>query len=299
MNISQSTYRIFIIILILSFAVSCVSKKYLAIEAEADKQLSEQNYQEALVKYESIINEIEVKNKLAKPVIYSKAGICAYDLNQKTKAEKYMSRAFGLNYKNEELFYKLSKIYQELDNLSKELDVLKSYKVNYSDGKNIDSINYRLLVCYTEMQEWQKTDTIWAALPEEMKNDVNSLEIRFKNCVETEKNKESDEIAKRLLNLNKNNITALEHFGKKYYWKAENLYQREMNAYERNKTTRQYKKLLKALKVVSANFRMARSYYLRLYKQNPAPEHAKYLANIYARLNDKRKSNYYRAKSKQ
>ena len=103
----------------------------------------------------------------------------------------------------------------------------------------------------------------------------------------------ADQLANQILKMDKNNTIALEYYAEKYFWKAENLYTTEMNAYKKNRTTKQYNKLLKALDEVWPNFQKSRDYFLRLYKIDPKPEYAKYLGNIYTRYDDKEKAAYY------
>jgi hypothetical protein len=80
---------------------------------------------------------------------------------------------------------------------------------------------------------------------------------------------------------------------------AEDSYQKEMRAYEKNKTTRQYRQLLKALEVINANFKTSRDYFERLYKLNPDPRYATFLGNIYTRFDNKKQANYYYRKAKE
>jgi tetratricopeptide (TPR) repeat protein len=82
-------------------------------------------------------------------------------------------------------------------------------------------------------------------------------------------------------------------FGEKYFWLAENRYQAEMEAYEKKRTNSQYAKLLEAFKIVTRDFKTSLGYFTRLYKLYPKPEYARYLGNIYTRLDDKEKAKYY------
>jgi hypothetical protein len=51
---------------------------------------------------------------------------------------------------------------------------------------------------------------------------------------------------------------------------------------------------VKAFKIVTADFKESLKYYTKLYKLYPKPEYARYLANIYARLDDEKMAKYYR-----
>jgi Flp pilus assembly protein TadD len=90
----------------------------------------------------------------------------------------------------------------------------------------------------------------------------------------------------------------LNWFAEKYYWKAEKNYQAQMEAYEKNRTRKQYAILLREFKLVSSDFREALNYFSKLYRLYPDPEYARYLGNIYARLNDGQKARYYHGKAR-
>ena len=71
-----------------------------------------------------------------------------------------------------------------------------------------------------------------------------------------------------------------------------------MKAYKAKRTNSQYSRLLKALEQVYPDFRKSRDYYLKLYKIDPKKEYANYLGNIFTRLDDKEKAEYYYKKAK-
>ena len=106
-----------------------------------------------------------------------------------------------------------------------------------------------------------------------------------------------DLVATGLLELDDQNFMALEWTAKKYFWQAENRYQAELEAYDNNKTNKQYNQLLRALDMVSADFKKSLGYFKTLYDLDPDPKTAKYLGNIYNRLDDKEKAEFYYSKS--
>jgi hypothetical protein len=86
--------------------------------------------------------------------------------------------------------------------------------------------------------------------------------------------------------------------GKKYFWNAEDVYVKEMTDYKNNRTTSQYKRLLNKLDEVYPTFEKARDYFLKLYKLDPRPEYAEFLDNIYNRLQEEQKAEYYYQKAR-
>ncbi len=286
-----------LILLIISIIIfhSCSITK-LADEGQLAYQ--EENYEAALASWDQIIESAESKGKKAKAPIYYKSGISAYKLEQTDKAQKYLESAKGLGYSSPELYASLAKIYKNIDNLSKEITVLEIYREKYPQGNEINNISARLLETYAESENWDLGVGLWSEIEEQAQSDAGMLAsylIINKNLNNTST---SDKLAQQIIKLEANNITALEYYAEKYFWKAENLYVTEMKAYKNKKTSSQYKKLLKALDKVWPNFKKSRNYFLKLYKIDPKPEYAKYLGNIYTRYDDKKKAAYYYKRAK-
>jgi tetratricopeptide (TPR) repeat protein len=114
-----------------------------------------------------------------------------------------------------------------------------------------------------------------------------------------ENDEELIKVSNELLALNPDNTDALFFLGKHFFWKAENRYQSEMEAYEKNRTNRQYAQLLRAFETLNADFRKSLDYFLRLYKINPQPRYARFIGNIYLRFEDKGKADFYHKKADQ
>jgi len=192
----------------------------------------------------------------------------------------------------------LSKVYKIIDNLSKEITALETYHKKYPQSENIHAINSRLLETYIESENWDYAVDLWPSIEAQAQSDVDMLAnylIVNKNLGNTST---CEDLAQKIYKLEPENIVFLEYYAEKYFWLAEDLYVKEMKAYKDHRTSSQYKKLLKALDQVWPNFQKSRDLYLRLYKIDPKPEYAKYLAQIYTRYDDKQKAAYYEKRSK-
>jgi hypothetical protein len=255
------------------------------------------NYEAALASWDPLIENLESKGKKAKGAIYYQSGISAYKLDQTEKAQKYLESAKEAAYSSSELYATLAKIYKTIDNLSKEITALEIYREKYPQGDEINSISARLLETYAESKNWDLGVNIWPELEEQAQSDVRLLASYLIINKNLNNNTLCNKLAKQIIKLEANNITALEYYADYYFWKAENLYVKEMNAYKKKKTSSQYKKLLKALDQVWPNFSKSRNYYLKLYKIEPKKEYAKYLGNIYTRYDNKKKAAYYYKRS--
>jgi len=79
-----------------------------------------------------------------------------------------------------------------------------------------------------------------------------------------------------------------------YYNKAENKYQEELEAYEKNKTGRQYNIMLKGLDEATADFKKSLRLFEKLYLADGKKTYALYISNIYARFGDEKNTVKYR-----
>lgn len=291
MKVSNILKFIFIAFL----AYSCASTQ---LTEEGNKKYMEGNYEEALKAYDQIIKNKESSGKKAKAPVYEKAGLAAFNLEQTDKARNYLESARGMQYSTPELYATLAKIYKIIDNLSKEITALETYHKKYPQGEEIKEVNARLLETYVESENWDYAVELWPGIEKQAQSDVDMLA----NYLIVNKNLENtstcEELAQKIYKLEPKNITFLEYYAEKYFWLAENLYVKEMSAYKDNRTRSQYNKLLKALEKVWPNYQKSRDIYLKLYKMDPKPEYAKFLAQIYTRYKDEQKAAYYEKRAK-
>lgn len=283
------------VLVIIIIVQSCASTK-LADEGQLAYQAK--NYEAALTNWEQIIESKESAGKKAKGDLYFKSGIAALKTDQIEKARKYLESAKEVGYTSAELYSSLANVYKNIDNLSKEITALETYREKYPQGKEINAINARLLATYAESENWDLGVKLWPSVETKAQSDVSILASYLIINKNLENSKVCNNLAQQILKIDSKNITALEYYAEKYFWKAENLYVSEMNAYKNKKTSSQYKKLLKALDKVWPNYQKSRDYFLKLYKIDPKPEYAKYLANIYTRYDDKKKAAYYNKRAK-
>jgi len=278
----------------------------LIIKGCATQQLTNQgqsayqkgNYESALESFEQVIEKGESSNG-ADAEVYFKAGMAAWELGQAKKAIRYLERAEYLEYPSPTLYITLARAAQSIDNLSKELDALENYREKFPQGRLIDSMSLRLFETYVESENWKKATDLWPGIKQQARSEVDLLAGYLKANNKLENDKAADSTAQKILDQDPDNIAALEWMGKKYFWKAEDIYVKEMTDYKNNRTTSQYKRLLNKLDEVYPTFEKARDYFLQLYKLKPSPEYAEFLGNIYKRLQKEQKAEYYYNKAKQ
>jgi len=264
---------------------------------QGEKAFEQENYSETLQSLEQVIESKENRGKNAKGTVYFKAGKSALELEQIDKARIYLESAEQNEYESPELYASLAKVYKIIDNLSKEIIALEDYHNKYPDGEKIDEISVRLFETYVESENWDLAVDLWPEIEEQAQSKANLLAgwlIVNKNLGN---NKTCDKLALQIFELNDENIIALEWYAEKFFLEADILYVTEMKAYKNNRTTSQYKRLLNALDKVYPTFRKSRDYFLKLYQINPKPEYAKFLGDIYTRLGNKQKANYYYKKA--
>lgn len=251
------------------------------------------NYETALQNFEQVIKNREDAGNSAEAEVYYKAGIAAWELGHTKKAIRYLEKAEYLEYPSPRLYTTLARAARSIDNLSKELDALENYRKNFPQGKHIDSISLRLFETYVESENWQKAVELWPKVKDRAQSDVDLLTGYLTVTKKLEHDKSAGKLAEKILEQDPDNISALEWMGKKYFWKAENMYVEEMTAYKNNRTTSQYNRLLNKLDQVYPSFEQARDYFLKLYKLDPKPKYADFLGKIYKRLQEEQKAEYY------
>lgn len=282
------------LLVLTTFFISCSggSKITTSIQkGEADFQSGK--YESALTQFEDVIAYYEQNDQQKECPVYAEAADAAFKLGQNEKAIDFLKKdQYSVN-ANADTYFKLAGFYKEIDNLSKELEELEAYVTKFPDGDKIDEVNTRLFELYVESQNWEKAESEWSNLPSNVKSNTVKLEEYFAVNTALANDSICGIIAKDLLAVDENNIIGLDWTAKKYFWKAEKRYASELKAYEKNKTNKQYNKLLKALDEVSTDFKTSLIYFKKLYSLDPTTQYAKYLGDIYNRLDDKAKADYY------
>lgn len=252
------------------------------------------NYEKALESFEEVIASYEKEGNPQECPVYDDAGLAAIKLGMVEKGIGYLELSQTYRTAGPDAYVALSEYYRARDNLSKEIDALAALEEKYPGSDPAKQYRKRLFEVYVESENWQPALAAWGKLGPEKNTDPRLLENYLLLNTELGNKGQADETAEKLLSVDPDNIPALEWLAEKYYWKAENRYQAEMEAYENNKTNRQYKKLLEAFETVSTDFRTSLNYFKKLYTLSPSGDYARYLSNIYARLDDKEKAEYYK-----
>ncbi|MEE4198148.1 MAG: hypothetical protein V2I54_10925 [Bacteroidales bacterium] len=279
---------------LLLIITSCTTKQ---LTEQGEQAFKQQNYAETLQSLEKVIASKENRGKKAQGAVYYQAGISALELEQIDKARNYLESAQQVEYQSPELYTSLAKVYKNIDNLSKEISALEKYHNQYPQGEKIEKITTRLFETYVESKNWNLAVDLWPELEQKAQSNPELLAGYLVVNKNLANNNTCDQLALRIFELDDNNIIALEWYAEKFFMEADNLYVTEMKAYKNNRTTSQYKRLLNALDKVYPTFRKSRDYFLKLYRINPKPEYARYLGDIYTRLGDKQKANYYYKKA--
>lgn len=251
------------------------------------------NYTEALSQFEKVIIDYESQGKSKECPVYSQAGISAFNLGQTEKALDYLKKATYTPFVDADTYSAMARTYQNIDNLSLEIEALEDYVKKYPEGDEIVQMKIRLFETYVESENWDLAYNLWPDIEPQVKVEIKYIEDFYQVNKAMGNEEMTEQLAGQLLDMNDENVIGLEFMAKKYYNIAENHYQEEMEAYEKNKTRKQYAKLLEELDVVTEDFKISLGYFETLYKINPRPAYANYMGNIYARFNDQEKADYY------
>jgi len=281
--------------IILLFALNaCDSGKQLAqTKQTAQTAYNSGDYAKALELWEVLINASKENESEKQCVVFTKAGMAANKLGQTDKAIDYLKQAAYGEFSNQDTYFTLAGIYREKDNLSLELENLEIYETRFPQGNNIEYVNKRLFELYVEIEDWDKSMSMWEKLTVEQKSENQQIENYLIVNDKLDKDDVCLQLSQQLLEKDKNNIAALSWLANYYFWKAEKRYNKEMKIYEQKKTRKKYAHLLKVIDEVTVEYKQSLKYGKRLYKLDPTPANAKLLGNTYSRLNYKDKAKYY------
>jgi hypothetical protein len=262
---------------------------------DADKHLENGEYDQALALYDPYISSTTG----IRASVYRNAGIAAFELGNMSKAASYLNQLRDSNLMDERVYHALAIANRQINNLSREITALEQFVGHYPGSEHFGSMQLRLFETYVESRNFDAALALWPAIEQEgIKNEIVLSQYLF--LVEAlEKEKETVKTAQDLLALNAHHKHALFVLAKHFFWKAENLYQKEMEAYQKNRTHSQYARLLRAFEVLNADFRTSLNYFLRLYNLDPQPQYATYIGNIYLRFDDKTRADQYHNRARQ
>lgn len=256
------------------------------------------HYKEALEWWSKKIQVFEKRGKTEKCPYYTEAGVAALKLGNYKLARKYLEAARYSVSENATTYDDLAQIYRRINNLSKEMDALDTYVKKFPHGKNIVANRNRLFLDNVEATNWQDVVKMWSRLPDSVQSKIEYKDGLLKAYVGLDQKKEADKLAEELLKVQPKNVTALDWLAKKYFWMAEKSYRAENKAYKENQTRQQYAHLLKAYKVITINFKRSLRYFKVLFPLEHTSKNAVFLSDIYGRLSDKKKAEYYKALAK-
>ncbi len=282
---------------ILLIIAGCSGGRYVEMTRAGESAYREGDYRKALEYSEKIIGEVEGKGKQSAGNVYALAGISACKLEDYDKSLNYLLKAQQQDYSDGNMYLCLARNYRHIDNLSKEITALETYMEKYPQGNETGTARERLFRTCLESENFELAGELWTKMDSASREDVTNLETYLNLNRMQENDSTCNSVAALILDKDSDNEPALSWFAKDYYSKAENSYQAQMKAYKENRTHRQYAILLKAFKQVNADFKKSRDYYLKLYKLYPNPEYAMYLGNIFTRLEDEKKADYYKKRA--
>lgn len=291
-------YTFFTVLLTLIFFTSCSSLRSLdELSESAETAYEAGNQEEAFEAYNRLIAAYRNQNREPDGEIYQRAGLIAFELNETAKAIEYLELARHSHAVDDKTYLTLAKAYREIDNLSREITMLEQYVEGYSHGPDFKDMQRRYFLTLAESLNYQQAYALWPQLAGEAGSDETLLTAYLQTLQALGHERQATLKAEEILSLNRNNIKALDWLAKRHFRQADDLYRREMQAYEQNRTRRQYAQLLESLEVINTDLRIALDYFKRLYAQDPRSEYASYMANIYERFQDDENARYYRRRA--
>ncbi|MGD9928944.1 MAG: tetratricopeptide repeat protein [Mangrovibacterium sp.] len=287
--------RVGVIVVLVGMLVGCSAPKVMVSHRQnAENAELTGDYSSATASWQLFFEQQLAAGSDMAPEVYARAARSAYRANQFDLAENWYSQARLGNFADRELFLNLASIYNQQQNLSKELQTLESYHENYPENPDSAGVATRLFEIYETIGNEGKAAELWPLMKAENRSAEKYLDKYFSIQRKLKNDAVADTVAEELLALNPKHVKALEWLGEKYYRQAEERYQREMKAYEKNRTHLQHHQLLQELKLVNADFQKSLRHFEVLWEMGPNSQYAAYMVNIYTRFENPEKANYYR-----
>lgn len=288
----------FISVILLSTIIACSSLRQVSeLGQRADQAYEAGDLQGAYELYVRIIETTPSRDQLSDGHVYNRAGVLAFKFGDTGKSLDYLELARHTPAADADTYITLARAYREVDNLSREITNLERYIEHFPNGDDADVARKRLFETYVESMNWHLAADLWGDLPGDPYRDKDLMEAYLLMHKALGNDEKATDIAEKLLDMNPNNIPALDHLARKHFNEAVSRHNREMRAYEQNRTHRQYAILLEAFEIINTDFRIALDYFKRLYRQDPRPEYAGFLANIYERFQDEENARYYQRRA--
>lgn len=284
----------YLLVITVIFTACGTPKQTIDYQQLAMASYEEGAYQQSLDQWNTYIQEQETKALEVNPRAYAEIAKAQFAMEQYDKAEKNFDRARDKEYADADMYVMMVQRYRMIDNLSKELTALEYYKDYFSDQKDSTQMRNRLFETYMEADNYEAATETWRKMDPETKSEEVYVQLYFDLNKELEQTEKCDVLAEQLLVLNGENKDALVWLAKKYYNRAEDRYQSQMDIYNKNRTNKQYNVLIKQLDIVTADFKKSLKYFEPLWNMEDGKKYASYMANIYGRFDDKKKSQYYK-----
>jgi tetratricopeptide (TPR) repeat protein len=250
-------------------------------------------YQEALAFYEQKIAEFDRAGQHAGGALYEKAGRAALFAGDSVRYEHNFKMAVYTEEASPFVYHHLAAYYRAQGNVSKEMMMLEPLEKNFPNSEEAISQRTRLFELGLISGQPRIALDLWPSIPDQYKTEeLLTLYLMANRKVGLDDS--CNQVANRILKVYPENKQALEWQAIRYYDLAEDRYQREIKAYEANKTNRQYKLLLAELDRSTDDMKQSLNYFNKLWKLDPNSGYATYLHNIYARFGDESKAAYYR-----
>ena len=277
------------------FLVSCSTTKLVVDQEQtALKLAADGNYQAATEEWNKYITERVAKGNEVSASDYAVAAKTAVKAKREDLAEKWFGLANYEGYSDPEMELELAKIYRERNEIPKEMSVLERFRSKYPEEQAVADVNVRLFEIYVSLKDHQNALAAWSNMPLEKQNEIKYLEQYFSIMAHHGSDEEKEQTANKVIEVDPNNVPALEWLGETLYRRAEESYQAEMKAYEEKHTHMQYLHLTQELKVINGNFQKSLDCFTKLWEIDHKKSYATYLTNIYTRFDNKEKADYFR-----
>ena len=254
------------------------------ILTNADTAYDNSDLQKAYNLYHQYIEIATNNNSEVNDDIYLKLAQVSGKLDKIDEAGQLYSKLLQKE-EHANLIMEYAQLLQGNGKIQKEIELWNQYEGN-EEKVQVQKAE-RLVALYTKTESYEGVIEAYSS-----KGDLavsNEATMAYISALELTDNKvEAAKACNALVKSNPDYVPGLEWKAKYYYEKADERYKYEMAKYNKNKNATTYAYLLRDLKKVSADFRIARDTFEQLRKIDPEDKsYIKYLKNCYLRLEQK------------
>lgn len=266
---------------------------YKPLLQEANNAYMDKKYEEALVKYEKVL-QIGIPDSIDKSWVFGYAALCSEELSQPEKAKSFYRQAVEYGYPNPTIYNKMVTFSKKNNDTEGQEFALLKLKKNFSDESA--SANNRLVALYTNTKSYDKLNVLYDEL---IIKDTADYKLYYNKATVLGQLNKLDEAKKyylKTLSINPSDPNSNMNIGLMLYNQGTVIYDREKSKYNKLAKPSQmdYVNYQRSIRRGKDLYLEAETYLVKSGNADTNPAVKKALFNIYDRTEQPAKAQKYR-----